>query len=294
MMYATRSRRARPEPFAVRPGIAERLGLPYMDGALAFAAARARRRLSVFALEPGDAHDVPGDPGYYVDRQTIYAVLGIVGMYLLARDRLLALPRAAGRHLHLPLRKHLAGLRLRLRGARLAARLRPSLLQLPAIGARQAPARACACRVRHRWRQARLAEAAHGALPLPRPGPGCARLPAAGPRHRTGVRGDHPRRDVRGGRPLDALRGDRRGPRRSRRGRPRGRSRSSGRRSSRATRRRGSRRSCTPARTPATRATSRTRPRSPSAPERRPAVAIGPPRRGSTSFRSGTPTSSSR
>ena len=30
-------------------------------------------------------HDVPGDPGYYSNRQTIYAVLGIVGMYLLAR-----------------------------------------------------------------------------------------------------------------------------------------------------------------------------------------------------------------
>ena len=82
-------------------------------------------------------------------------------------------------------------------------------------------------------------EAAHGALPLPRPGPGCARLPAAGPRHLPGVRGHHPRRDVLRGRPLDALRGDRRGPRRYR-------SRSSswslpqsGRRSSRATRRRG-------------------------------------------------------
>ena len=57
---------------------------------------------------------------------------------------------------------------------------------------------------------------------------------------------------------------------------------------------RGSPRSCTPARTPATRATSRIKPRSPSDPGRRPAVAIGPPRRGSTSSRSGTPTSSSR
>ncbi len=173
---------------------------------LAFARDRPRR-LQRLHPRPGDADDVPGDPGYFVDRQTIYAVLGLVGMYAARPRRLFALPRAAGRHLHLPLRQHLSRLRLRLRGARLAARLRPALLQLPAIGAGQAPARTGACRLRHRRRPAGLGEAAHGALPLPRPRTGCARLPAAGPRHRSGVRGHHPRRDVRGGRPLDALRG---------------------------------------------------------------------------------------
>ncbi len=84
MMYATRARRARPEPFAVRPGIAERLSLPYMDGALAFSAA-ALAAFSVFTLSQATSHDVPGSPGYYTDRQTIYALVGIVGMYLLAR-----------------------------------------------------------------------------------------------------------------------------------------------------------------------------------------------------------------
>jgi rod shape determining protein RodA len=84
MMYATRARRARPEPFAVRPGIAERLSLPYMDGTLAFSAA-ALAVFSVFTLSQATRHDVPGNPGYYTDRQTIYAVLGIVGMYALAR-----------------------------------------------------------------------------------------------------------------------------------------------------------------------------------------------------------------
>jgi rod shape determining protein RodA len=83
-MYATRTRRTRPEPFAARPGIAERLSLPYMDGALAFAAV-ALAGISVFVLDQATSHDVPGDPGYYTDRQTIYALLGIVGMYLLAR-----------------------------------------------------------------------------------------------------------------------------------------------------------------------------------------------------------------
>ncbi len=170
---------------------------------------------SVFVLGQATVRDVPGSPGYFADRQAIYAAIGLAGMYPARPRRLLALPRAAGRHLHLPLRQRLARLRLRLRGARLAARLRPSLLQLPAIGARQAPACARACRVRHRWRPAGLGEAAHGALPLPRPRPGCARIPAAGPRHLPGVRGHHPRRDVRGGRPLDAPRDDRRGPRRT-------------------------------------------------------------------------------
>jgi len=83
-MYATRTRRARPEPFALRPGIAERLGLPYMDATLGLAAF-GLVAFSVFVLGQATQHDVPGNPGYYVDRQMIYAVLGLVGMYLLAR-----------------------------------------------------------------------------------------------------------------------------------------------------------------------------------------------------------------
>jgi rod shape determining protein RodA len=83
-MYATRTRRARPEPFALRPGIAERLGLPYMDAGLGFAAF-ALVAFGVFTLGEATKQDVPGNPGYYVDRQAIYAVLGLAGMYLLAR-----------------------------------------------------------------------------------------------------------------------------------------------------------------------------------------------------------------
>ncbi len=83
-MYATRARRAHPEPFAVHPGIAERLGLPYMDAPMALAAL-ALTAFSVFVLAQATLHDVPGDPYYYADRQAIYTVLGLVGMYLLAR-----------------------------------------------------------------------------------------------------------------------------------------------------------------------------------------------------------------
>jgi rod shape determining protein RodA len=83
-MYATRTRRARPEPFALRPGIAERLGLPYMDAVLGIAAV-GLAAFSVFTLGQATLHDVPGSPHYFLDRQAIYAVLGLIGMYLLAR-----------------------------------------------------------------------------------------------------------------------------------------------------------------------------------------------------------------
>lgn len=83
-MYATRARQARPEAFAVRPSIAERLGLPYMDGALALSAV-ALAAFGVFTLSQATLHDVPGSPNYFADRQAIYAGIGIVGMYLLTR-----------------------------------------------------------------------------------------------------------------------------------------------------------------------------------------------------------------
>jgi len=84
MMYATRARRAHPEPFTVRPGIAERLGLPYMDAALGFSAV-ALAAVGIYTLDHATAQDVPGSPGYFVDRQIVYAVAGLIGMYILAR-----------------------------------------------------------------------------------------------------------------------------------------------------------------------------------------------------------------
>jgi len=83
-MYATRARQARPEAFTARPGIAERLGLPYMDGPL-FGASLALAAISVFVLAETTQRDVPGSPGFFADRQAIYAALGLAGMYLLAR-----------------------------------------------------------------------------------------------------------------------------------------------------------------------------------------------------------------
>ena len=83
-MYATRARQARPESFSVRPGIAERLGLPYMDAQLALSAL-ALAVFGLFTLQQATRHDVPGSPGYFVDRQTMYVIAGLIGMYALAR-----------------------------------------------------------------------------------------------------------------------------------------------------------------------------------------------------------------
>jgi len=83
-MYATRARQARPEAFTTRPGLAERLGLPYMDLPLMLAAV-ALVAFSVFTLAQATLGDVPGDRYYFVQRQAIYAVLGIVVMLVLTR-----------------------------------------------------------------------------------------------------------------------------------------------------------------------------------------------------------------
>ena len=84
MMYATKTRQARPEPFAVHVGIGERLGLAHMDWPLTIAAV-ALVAFSVFTLGEATQNDVPGSPHYYLERQAIYAVLGIVGMLALTR-----------------------------------------------------------------------------------------------------------------------------------------------------------------------------------------------------------------
>jgi rod shape determining protein RodA len=84
MMYATRARQARPELFDDRPSIGERLGLARMDWFLTFAAV-GLIGFSVFTLGQATTHDVPGSPNYYVERQAIYAIVGVIGMFVLSR-----------------------------------------------------------------------------------------------------------------------------------------------------------------------------------------------------------------
>jgi rod shape determining protein RodA len=84
MSPAVAARRGRPVPFSSRPGIAERLGIPYMDPALLFAAV-ALVGFSILTLSDATLHDVAGDPYYYVQRQSMYAVLGLIGMFALTQ-----------------------------------------------------------------------------------------------------------------------------------------------------------------------------------------------------------------
>jgi rod shape determining protein RodA len=73
------------EPFAEeRESIAERLGLAHVDWPLASAAV-ALVAFSAFTLGQATAHDIPGNPHYYLNRQVIYGVLGVIGMALLTR-----------------------------------------------------------------------------------------------------------------------------------------------------------------------------------------------------------------
>src|SRR6201999_3769576 len=83
-MYATRARQARPELFDERPTIGERLGLAHMDFVLTFAAI-GLVAFSVFTLGQATLHDIPGNPNYYVERQAIYGVVGVIGMLILSR-----------------------------------------------------------------------------------------------------------------------------------------------------------------------------------------------------------------
>jgi rod shape determining protein RodA len=83
-MYATRTRTARAEPFTVHVGIVERLGLAHVDWPLALSAF-GLVAFSLLTLGQATTHDVPGSPNYFLERQAIYVLLGIVGMVLMAR-----------------------------------------------------------------------------------------------------------------------------------------------------------------------------------------------------------------
>lgn len=82
-MYASRKGR-RAEPYSLRLSLGERLGLAHLDWTL-LVTVLGLAAISVFTLSEATRDDVPGSPGYFVDRQAIYCVLGLVGMVLLTR-----------------------------------------------------------------------------------------------------------------------------------------------------------------------------------------------------------------
>jgi rod shape determining protein RodA len=78
-------RRPRPQPFErPRAGLIERAGFTRLDPVLLFAGI-ALIAFSIYTLGVATSHDVPGNPYYYVVRQSIYAVVGISLMLAVAR-----------------------------------------------------------------------------------------------------------------------------------------------------------------------------------------------------------------
>jgi rod shape determining protein RodA len=76
---------SRPRSFAQpKPGLIERAGFATLDPVLLFAGI-ALIAYSVYTLGVATQGDVPGDPYYYVVRQSIYAVVGIALMLAVAR-----------------------------------------------------------------------------------------------------------------------------------------------------------------------------------------------------------------
>jgi rod shape determining protein RodA len=67
-----------------RTGIAERFGLPYIDGML-FGAALGLIAFSIFTLAVATPDAVEGQPLFFAVRQTIYALIGIVLMFAVAK-----------------------------------------------------------------------------------------------------------------------------------------------------------------------------------------------------------------
>jgi rod shape determining protein RodA len=83
-MYQTRTRQAQPELFASHASVAERLGVAHFDWPLAFGAI-GLVAFSVFTLGQATQGDVPGNPNYYVDRQMVYGLVGVLGMLIVSR-----------------------------------------------------------------------------------------------------------------------------------------------------------------------------------------------------------------
>jgi rod shape determining protein RodA len=71
-------------PQRLTSSISERLNLPYMDPVLMFAAF-GLLGFSLFTLASATTEDIPGDPYYYVIRQAMYGIVGLLLLFAVAR-----------------------------------------------------------------------------------------------------------------------------------------------------------------------------------------------------------------
>ena len=192
-----------------RTGIGERFGLPYFDGIL-LAAAIGLIAFSDFTLAMATSDDVPGEPLYFVIRQSLYAIIGMILMLAVAK---IDCPRFR----EIPVGLYslmIAAISLVLVfGAAAAAPAAGSSSRTSAssLRARQAAADRRPRGVRDRAHPPRHADPADP--PHPRAGPrsGGTDLPSTGPRHGNRARGHHPRGSLPRRTSVVAFRGDRGG-----------------------------------------------------------------------------------
>ena len=190
----------RPRPRAFdqqRATLIERTGFGRLDPIL-LVAGIALIAFSIYTLGVATQHDVPGNPYYYVVRQSIYAVVGIALMLGVAR-----IDYSRFRELRVGIYSAMIGLIILVlmlgeatRGSRRWIDLPFFTFQPSELGKVLLVVTLAAFVID---RSRRLSDRAADA-PDPRSGalPGGARLPPAGPRNSACLCGDHARRAVRG------------------------------------------------------------------------------------------------
>ena len=179
--------RSRP-PSSRRPSRAPRTLLRF-DPLLMLARARSRGLLADHAEGRHQDHAVPGHPLFYVERQAIYAGIGVVLAIVLSR-----IDYSRSARVQVRLYGLLIALNIVVFGmpaVRGAAPLDPAaVLPVPVLGVRQGAADRVAGGVRRRSLAAAARTAHDGADHAAGAAAGADRDPPARPRHRPGVRGD--------------------------------------------------------------------------------------------------------
>ncbi len=83
-MESSRATRSRVSPYQERVSPLDRLGIRNMDGWIAFSAL-GLMACSLFTLHQASRGAIPGAPDYYLQRQALYGLVGIVAMFAISR-----------------------------------------------------------------------------------------------------------------------------------------------------------------------------------------------------------------
>jgi len=83
-MESSRATRGGVRPYHERVALLDRLGIRNMDGWIAFSAL-GLLACSLFTLHQASGNAIPGAPDYYLQRQALYGLVGIVAMFAISR-----------------------------------------------------------------------------------------------------------------------------------------------------------------------------------------------------------------